>query len=56
MAYEYYDRRTKAYSTPSSLLIFIGTNILRKTDANGNKYVEAYSDTFSVFGYTLTNT
>ena len=27
-----------------------------KTDANGNKYVEVSSDTFSVFGYELTNT
>ena len=27
-----------------------------KTDANGNKYVEVSSDTFSIFGYTLTNT
>ena len=27
-----------------------------KTDANGNKYVEVSSDTFSVFGYELTKT
>ena len=27
-----------------------------KTDANGNKYIEVSSNTFSVFGYELTNT
>lgn len=27
-----------------------------KTDVNGNKYIEVSSNTFSVFGYTLTNT